>query len=60
MIAKKWGGFAEWMMQRLLAELAPATDSDSLDRIALEAWHWHTPAERFADQVARKMQRLRK
>jgi len=70
-------------MQRLLAELAPATANSSADRdiadrdtadrdmpecdnayndslypIPLEAWHWHTPAERFADQVGQLQEHI--
>ena len=49
-------------MRRLLAELAPTAagvqDPGSLEPIALEAWHWHTPADRFAQQVSQLQQRI--
>ncbi len=46
-------------MRRLLAELQPAAPNRrSLEPIALEAWHWHTPAEQFAHQVGQLQQRI--
>ena len=46
-------------MRRLLAELAPTTpERCDLQPIALEAWHWHTPAEQFAQQVSQLQRRI--
>ncbi|MFZ0408379.1 MAG: anthranilate synthase component I family protein [Cyanobium sp.] len=50
-------------MRRLLADLPPAGADSTLDLgvpepIALEAWHWHTPAEQFARQVSQLQRRI--
>ena len=46
-------------MRRLLAELAPSTpERCGPESIALEAWHWHTPAEQFAQQVSQLQRRI--